>query len=89
MKFSDQVVVALKELHPGVRRDLRRALDEVNAGRERDVRALTDPLTGFWRLSVGKYRVVFRHDEDGELIAEFLGPRATVYRNFRPPPASE
>jgi len=49
VKFSDQVVEALKELHPGVRRDLGRALDEANAGKKRDVRALTHPLTGFWR----------------------------------------
>jgi mRNA interferase RelE/StbE len=89
VKFSDQVVEALKELHPGVRRDLGRALDEANAGKKRDVRALTHPLSGFWRLSVGKYRVVFRHDKDGELIAEFLGPRASVYRNFQPPPSAD
>jgi phage-related protein len=49
VKFSDQVVEALKELHPSARRDLRRALDEAKAGKKRDVRALTHPLTGFWR----------------------------------------
>ena len=42
MKFSDQVVAALTELHPGVRRAIRRALDDVNLGENRDVRALTD-----------------------------------------------
>ena len=89
MKFSDQVVAALKELHPGVRRDIRRALDDVSMGKKRDVHALTDQLTGFWRLRVGKYRVVFRHDEAGGPIAEFLGPRSTVYRSFRPPAASD
>jgi mRNA interferase RelE/StbE len=61
----------------------------VNVGKRRDVRPLTDQLTGFWRLRVGKYRVVFRHDEAGELIAEYLGPRTTVYRSFRPPAAPE
>ena len=89
MKFSDQVVATLQGLHPGVRKDIRRALDDVNAGKKRDVRALTDELVGFWRLRIGKYRVVFRHDEAGELIAEFLGPRSTVYRSFRPPSASD
>ena len=58
-------------------------------GKKRDVRALVDELAGFRRLRVGKYRVVFRHDEAGELIAEFLGPRTTVYRSFRPPAASD
>ena len=85
MKFSDQFGDGLKALHPGVRRDIRRALDEVNAGKKRDVAALTGELTGFWRLRVGKHRIVFRYDEVGQLMAEFLGPRSTVYRSFRPP----
>ena len=85
MKYSDQVVDALRELHRGVRKDIRRVLDEVNAGKKRDVAALTGELAGFWRLRVGKHRVVFRYDEAGQLMAEFLGPRSTVYHNFRPP----
>ena len=89
MRFSDQVVAAFKELHPGVRRDIRRALDDVNVGKKRDVRVLTDQLAGFWRLRVGQYRVVFHHDETGELIADYLGLRTTVYRSFRPPAASD
>jgi mRNA interferase RelE/StbE len=89
VKFSDQVVAALKGLHPGARRDIRRALDDVNLGKKRDVHALTDQLAGFWRLRVGKYRVVMRKDETGDLIAEFLGPRTTIYRSFQPPAASD
>ena len=89
MKFSDQVIAALKGLHPGVKRDIRRALDDLSAGKKRDVRALSGELAGFSRLRVGKYRVVFRWDETGELIAEFLGPRRTVYQTIQPPPASE
>jgi len=85
LKFSDQVVDALKALHPGVRRDIRRALDDVSSGRKRDVAALTKELAGFWRLRVGKHRIVFRYDEAGRLMAEFLGPRSTIYRKFRPP----
>lgn len=84
MKFSDQVVAALRDAHPGVRRDIRRALDDVNAGKRRDVAVLTGELAGFCRLRIGKHRVVFRYDEAGELIAEFLGPRNLVYRSFKP-----
>jgi mRNA interferase RelE/StbE len=84
LKFSDQVVDALKALHPGVRKDIRRALGDVNAGKKRDVSALTGELAGFWRLRVGKHRIVFRYDGVGQLTAEFLGPRSTVYRSFRP-----
>ena len=84
MKFSDQVVAALKELHPGVRRDIRRALDDLSSGKRRDVGKLTGELVGFSRLRVGKYRVVFRYDEAGEPVAEFIGPRKTVYQTFKP-----
>ena len=89
MKFSDQVVAALKELHPGASRDTRRALDDVNLGKKRYVHALTDQLAGFWRLRVGKYPVVMRKDETGDLIAEFLGPRNPIDRSFQPPTASD
>lgn len=88
MKFSEQVVTALEELHPGVRRDVRRALNDVSQGKRRDVRALRGRLAEFRRLRVGKYRAVFRYDESGELIVEFLGPRATVYEAFQPPAGS-
>jgi mRNA interferase RelE/StbE len=85
LKFSDQVVGALKDLHPGVRKDIRRALHEVSAGKKRDVAGLTGKLAGFRRLRVGKYRIVFRYSGTGALIAEFLGPRETVYESFKPP----
>jgi mRNA interferase RelE/StbE len=78
-------VGTLKALHPGVRNDIRRALNDVNAGRKRDVSALTGELAGFWRLRFGKYRIVFRYDDAGHLMAEFLGPRSTIYRSFGPP----
>jgi mRNA interferase RelE/StbE len=85
LRFSDQVVGALKALHPGVRRDIRRALDEIDAGKSRDVARLIGELAGFSRLRVGKYRIVFRYDKAGQLTAEFLGPRSTIYRTFMPP----
>lgn len=81
MRYSDQVVSALQGLHPGVRKDIRRALAEVDHGRPRDVRPLVDQLDGFWRLRVGKYRIIFRYQQ-GEMIAEFLGPRASVDQDF-------
>lgn len=86
MKLSDQVTHALKSLHPDVRRDIRRALDDIEAGRKRDTKALKPPLDGFLRVRVGKYRVIYRrHPESGALIAEFLESRSTIYENFQPP----
>jgi len=84
MKFSGQVVDALSNLHPGVRRDIRRQLDAANEGKSCDIRALHSPLEGWYRLRVGRHRVIFRY-ENGELIAEFLAPRNIVYEVFRSP----
>ena len=57
-------------MHPGVRKDIRRALTEVDQGRMRDIKPLTNRLMGFWRLRVGRHRVIFRYAA-GEMIAEF------------------
>ena len=86
MKVSLQVAETLRALHPGVRKDIRRALDELDAGKKRDVRALKKPLVGYYRLRVGKYRVIFRFDSTtGEIRAEFLERRESVYESFTNP----
>lgn len=85
MKFSDQVTAALKRLHPDARKNIRRTLDNLAAGRDCDTAPLEDELTGFHRLRVGKYRVIYRRDASGRIIAEFLGPRSDVYDEFKPP----
>ena len=86
MKVSLQVAGTLKALHPGVRKDIRRALAYVDAGRKRDVRALKKTLAGYYRLRVGKYRIIFRFDPTtGEIRAEFLERRESVYTSFTHP----
>ena len=84
MKFSEQVVVALKALHPGVRRDIRRALDDLAAGRPRDTASLSGELKGFSRLRVGRHRVIYRRDKTGEILVEYLAPRRVIYKRFKP-----
>lgn len=86
MKVSDQVAATLKALHPDVRKDIRRALGDLDAGQKRDTKRLTKQLDGFWRLRIGKYRVIYRTDpKTGEIIAEFLDTRSSVYDRFTPP----
>ena len=86
MKVSLQVAETLRALHPGVRKDIRRALDDLDSGKKRDVRALKQTLVGYYRLRVGKYRVIFRFDAaTGEIRAEFLERRETVYKSFGKP----
>jgi mRNA interferase RelE/StbE len=85
LRLWDQVVSALEALHPYVRREVRRALDDLNVGKSRDGARLTGELAGFWRLRIGKHRMVFRYVEAGQLAAKYLGPRSTACRTFRPP----
>jgi mRNA interferase RelE/StbE len=84
MKFSDQVIDALRDTHPGVRRDIRRALDAAAAGKPCNIKPLQTPLEGYWRLRVGRHRVILRYHK-GELIAEHLAPRNIIYEVFTSP----
>jgi mRNA interferase RelE/StbE len=84
MKFSDQVVDALRDMHPGVRRDIRRALDAADAGKPCDIKPLQTPLEGYWRLRIGRHRVILRYHKGG-LIAEYLAPRSIIYEVFTSP----
>jgi mRNA interferase RelE/StbE len=86
VKFSSQVASVLTTLHPGVRRDIRRQLDHLDNDRPCDKKPLKGNLTGFHRLRIGKYRIIYSISSTGEAIAEFIGERNTVYDTFIPPP---
>jgi mRNA-degrading endonuclease RelE of RelBE toxin-antitoxin system len=78
VKYSTQVIDALRNMHPGVRRDLRRQMDAAANGRPCDIKPLQGALDGLWRLRVGRYRVICFY-EDGELVADYLGTRNVIY----------
>ncbi len=83
MKFSDQVVEALRTCHPEGRRKIRRALDDLARGVQQDTEPLEDELTGFFRLRVGRFRVIYRLSESKEVMVEYLAPRKIVYESFK------
>jgi mRNA-degrading endonuclease RelE of RelBE toxin-antitoxin system len=58
VKYSDQVVSALRSLHPDIGRDIRRAMRSLEAGKTCNTKPLRPPLDGFWRLRVGTYRFI-------------------------------
>ena len=83
MKYSDQVAATLRSLHPQTRQAIRRALADLDAGKQRDTKVLRPPLQGFSRLRVGKYRIIYRREpESHTIIAEYLESRATIYESF-------
>jgi hypothetical protein len=76
---SDQFKQALTLMSPDVKKTIRRALKDVEAGIARDVHALRPPLEGFSTLRVGRWRIIHRW-HGGELCAEFLDNRSDDYR---------
>ena len=83
MKVADQVEERLRRLHPAQRRAVKASLRALAAGKAGDTLALTDELEGFYRLRVGRFRVVYRYLRDGEISCEFMDARATVYEQFK------
>ena len=76
---SDQFKQALALMSPDVKKTIRRALKDIEAGIARDVHALRPPLEGFSTLRVGRWRIIHRR-HSGELCAEFLDNRSDDYR---------
>ena len=79
---SEQIVARLRTLHPDHRKDVRSALRELAKG-QGDVKELAGRLAGFYRLRIGRYRIVYRY-RDKHVEAIFLEQRSIVYELFRP-----
>lgn len=82
MLVSEQILSRLLSIHPDHRREIRAALRDLSRGRC-DVKELAGRLAGFYRLRVGRYRLVYRH-QDQHIEAIFLEQRSIVYELFRP-----
>jgi mRNA interferase RelE/StbE len=82
MRVSGQIRDYLRRLHPDQRRAIKAALRALRDGAAGDTLALSDDLEGFYRLRVGKFRIVYRLLKDGEISCEFTDVRATVYERF-------
>ncbi|MGA1193140.1 MAG: type II toxin-antitoxin system RelE family toxin [Kiritimatiellia bacterium] len=81
---SPQVAGFLRSLAPHSRHLLRSGLQELGEGRG-DILELEHPLDGFYRLRVGRYRVIFRHTKVRGAPAvrcEFAQRRELVYETF-------
>ena len=79
---SPQVLERLRTLHPESRKEIRAAL--IDLGRDNgDTKELAGSLAGFYRLRIGRYRVVFRYQEK-HIEVIFLEQRSLVYELFRP-----
>jgi mRNA interferase RelE/StbE len=76
-----QVVEFAKRLAPEPRRAVKHALRELRAERG-DIRALEGGLSGYYRLRVGRFRIIFAYAADGAIEAVFMEERFLVYEVF-------
>jgi mRNA interferase RelE/StbE len=81
LRTATQVIDFAKRLAPEQRRALKRALQDLRHERG-DLRALEGSLTGYYRLRVGRFRLIFAYAEDGFIDAVFLEERSLVYEVF-------
>jgi len=70
-----------RRLAPEPRHAVRQALKALR--REHgDIRALEQTLTGYYRLRIGKFRLIFRYVDSRTIEAIFLEERSIVYEVF-------
>ena len=80
LRVPGHVAEVIRGLHPEMRRKIRGTLTAVLADPAIGD-PLGDPLTGFRRVRIGRWRVVYR--ERPRVIEVFaVGPRATVYSDL-------
>lgn len=81
VRLSAQVIEYARRLAPEPRRAIKQALTELRNERG-DIRALDAPLSGYYRLRVGRHRLIFAYAADGAIEAVFLEERSLVYEVF-------
>jgi len=78
---SAQVIEFSRRLAPEPRRAIKKALAGL-ARDQGDIRALEAPLSDYYRLRVGRYRIVFRYARKGDVEVVFVEERQLVYELF-------
>jgi mRNA interferase RelE/StbE len=71
----------IRGLSPEPRRAIRKALKALCTERG-DIRSLEDELSGFYRVRVGKYRILFRYRGDATIEVPYIAERPVVYEIF-------
>ncbi len=79
---SRQVSDWLQSLPPETRGRVRAALRRLADGKPVDVKTLQGELDGFCRLSVGEWRIVYRHRPGNIATLEYADSRSVVYEVF-------
>ena len=78
---SVQVIEFARKLAPDPRRAVKHALAALREERG-DICALEANLSGYYRLRVGRHRIIFNYAADGAIEAIFIEERHLVYEVF-------
>jgi mRNA interferase RelE/StbE len=81
---STQLIEYARRLAPEPRRALKQALAGLREERG-DIRALEANLSGYYRLRVGRHRIVFNYAADGAIEAYRAGDqlRADLWKEYK------
>jgi mRNA interferase RelE/StbE len=78
LRVPAAVAAAVRNLHPGIKRKLRGALEAIlqdpHAGKP-----LKEELRGLWSLRVGRFRVIYRSGPGRNIDLVAFGPRDRIY----------
>jgi mRNA interferase RelE/StbE len=78
---SRQIIAYASRLAPEPRRAVKQALRDLREERG-DVCALEANLSGYYRLRVGRHRLIFNYAADGAIEVIFIEERHLVYEVF-------
>ncbi len=79
--IKEEFYLFLRRLAPEPRRAMKRALKNLRQEKG-DIRALDQALSGYYRLRVGKFRVIFRYRDGNTIDAIYAAERGIVYEVF-------
>lgn len=83
VRYTQEASSIIKKLHPTIKAAIRAGIGEVLktplAGRE-----LQYELRGFRSFRVGRYRIIYKVNEEERYIEiHYVGPRRDIYESFR------
>lgn len=78
LRIPDEVASLLRDLHPGIRRKVRAAVEEILADPDAG-KALREELAGLRSYRVGRWRIVFRYASRDVVEIVAVGPRRVIY----------
>lgn len=81
LRVARQVIEYARRLAPDPRRAVQRALADLREERG-DIQPLEGNLAGYYRLRVGRHRLIFSYADDGAIEVLFLEERPLVYELF-------